>query len=415
MNLETIFKHTLSVILTSVILLQTAEAQGTSGQSNTQARPFPTTNYYRSPYARPPGYKPGEYAARAYARQQAEEQEQKQPQRDQSRQQYQRELQQVLSGTGFKTPSSATKNGKEKGYSYQDTVSVDGMNRTFQVHLPIGYRTLKNMPVVMVFHGLQLNGSIMMFLSNMNSVADRNGFIVMYGDGVGKAWEDGRGSHGHDDVGYVCKVLDKIATTVSIDRRRVYASGISNGGYFTQLLACAIPDRIAAVAVVAATMMQQAGSHCHSNRTMPIMFFLGTNDPLISWGSAGAGTTSAELGELAELVGVSKIGGVDSAMARFGGIMPVPEVMEFWAAHNHCSSANPSISMEPDRDSKDGTRVKKESWGSGSSEVVLYRIEGGGHTWPGGMPYASQAFAGRVSRDIDASETMWQFFKNKSR
>ncbi len=76
-----------------------------------------------------------------------------------------------------------------------------------------------------------------------------------------------------DDVGYVCKVIDKVANTVSIDKRRVYACGISNGGYFSQMLACAIPERIAAIGVVGSTIMQQAANGCHSNKPMPVMFF----------------------------------------------------------------------------------------------------------------------------------------------
>lgn len=308
-----------------------------------------------------------------------------------------------------------TKGDSTKGYTYQDTVSIDGMNRTFQCHLPPGYKSLKNMPLVLVFHGLQLNGSIMMFLSQFNPVADKNHFAVIYGDGVGKAWDDGHAGRGIDDVGYVNKVIDKVANTVSIDRKRVYACGISNGGYFSQMLACAIPDKIAAVGVVGSTLMQQAANGCRSNRPMPIMFFLGTGDPLIAWGSSGSGTASEELNELVDMVGASKYGGVDSALARFGGLMSVPDMIEFWTNHNQCGSARPYISNEPDRDPKDGTRVRREAYGSMGREVILYRIENGGHTWPGGLPYAPSGMAGKVSQDINASETLWQFFRTHSR
>ncbi len=416
MKLATILTLMLSAAIPLSLLAQTSSSAQTaantqnSGQSSNQAKPFPTSNYYRSPYARPQGYRPGEYAARAYARQQQQEEERRHPGRQQAQQQGQRQAgQQIQNYLG-----TSSKTDRQKGYSYQDTVNVDGMNRTFQCHLPVGYKSLKNMPVVLVFHGLQLNGSLMMLISNFNPVSDRNGFVVVYGDGVGKAWDDGRG-RGIDDVAYVCKVLDKVASTVSVDKRRVYACGISNGGYFSQLLACAIPDKLAAIGVVGSTLTQQAASHCHSSRSMPIMFFLGTNDPLIAWGSQSSGTAREELGELADMVGVSKIGGVESALARFGGLLPVPEVIDFWTTHNHCASGNPYSTMEPDRDPKDGTRVRKESYGSSGSEVILYRIEGGGHTWPGGFPYASSGFAGRISQDINASETLWQFFKTHSR
>jgi polyhydroxybutyrate depolymerase len=413
MKLATILTLIVAVAVPLSLLAQTGSSaqssQQSGGQSTNQARPFPTTNYYRSPYPRPPGYRPGEYAARAYARQQQQEEERRHPSKQPTQQQVQG-IQQIQNYLGM-----SSRTDKQKGYTYQDNISIDGMNRTFQCHLPVGYKSLKNMPVVLVFHGLQLNGSMMMFISNFNPVSDRNGFVVVYGDGVGKAWDDGRGGRGVDDIAYVCKVIDKVASTVSVDKRRVYACGISNGGYFSQLLACAIPDRLAAIGVVGSTLTQQAANHCHSDRAMPIMFFLGTNDPLIAWGSSGAGTVSGELNELVDMVGANKYGGVESALARYGGLMPVPEVIDFWTAHNHCSSSNPHSTNEPDRDPKDGTHVRREAWGSSGGEVVLYRIEGGGHTWPGGLPYASSGFAGRISQDINASELLWQFFRTHSR
>lgn len=413
MKAATILTLLLAAVLPLNLLSQSSSlAQNSSQQSGgqSQARPFPTTNYYRSPYARPTGYRPGEYAARAYARQMEREEQQKQARKQQSQPQQYSQLKQYAQPSG----ALASDKDKNRGYTYADKVNIDGMNRTFQCHLPAGYKNLKNMPLVLVFHGLQLDGLTMMYLSNFNPVSDRNGFVVIYGDGIGKAWDDGRGARGYDDVGYVSKVIEKISNTVSIDRRRVYACGISNGGYFSQLLACAIPDKLAAIGVVGSTMLQQAANRCHSNRSMPIMFFLGTGDPLVAWGSAGSGTANGELNDLVELVGANKIGGVDSAMARFGGIIPVPELIDFWTAHNHCSS-NPYTTMEPDRDPKDGTRVQRQTWGSSGSEVVVYRIEGGGHTWPGGFPYAGREFAGRISQDINASELLWQFFKTKSR
>lgn len=426
----------LSAAIPLNLLLQTgssaqSSAQNPSGAGNQSSQPFPTTNYYRSPYARPPGYRPGEYARRAYMRQMQEEEERKHPGSTQAQQsqapqgqgqqgvqtlQSQRAQQgRQIQNAGQRYLGVTPKGDTTKGYTYQDTVSIDGMNRTFQCHLPPGYKTLKNMPVVLVFHGLSLNGSLMMFLSQFNPVADRNNFAVIYGDGIDKCWDTGQSGRGVDDVGYVCKVIDKIANTVSIDKRRVYACGISNGGYFSQMLACAIPERIAAIGVVGSTIMQQAANGCHSNKPMPVMFFLGTSDPLISWGSSGASTANGELNELVELVGANKFGGVDSALARYGGLMPVPEMIEFWCAHNQVGAAHANITNEPDKDPRDGTRVRREAYGSSGREVILYRIENGGHTWPGGLPYASSGFAGKISQDINASETLWQFFRTHSR
>jgi polyhydroxybutyrate depolymerase len=96
----------------------------------------------------------------------------------------------------------------------------------------------------------------------------------------------------------------------------------------------------------------------------------------------------------------------------FGRTLSVPETVKYWVNHNQCSSS-PSISMEPDRDPKDGTRVRKELYSEcrESSEVVLYAVEGGGHTWPGGDQYLPQWIIGKTSNDIDANEVIWDFFK----
>jgi polyhydroxybutyrate depolymerase len=107
-------------------------------------------------------------------------------------------------------------------------------------------------------------------------------------------------------------------------------------------------------------------------------------------------------------------GGGDIRFGRktFGRALSVPETIKYWVNHNQCSSS-PSISMEPDRDPKDGTRVRREAYNQcrESSEVVLYAIEGGGHTWPGGDQYLPQWIIGKTNRDIDANEVIWDFFR----
>ena len=225
----------LTLLLSAAIPLNVFAQQSNQTGSQRQARPFPTTNYYRSPYARPPGYRPGEYAARAYARQMQQEDEKRHPNRQDGQGRAGQENQAIEQARRYL--DIPAKNDKNAGYTYQDTITIDDMKRSFQCHLPPGYKVLKNMPLVLCFHGLGLNGNLMAFISQFNTVADRNGFAVAYGNGINNAWDDGRGGRGIDDVGYVCKVIDKVAATVSIDKRRVYACGISNGGYFSQLLA----------------------------------------------------------------------------------------------------------------------------------------------------------------------------------
>ncbi|CAN5541096.1 hypothetical protein BH11CYA1_BH11CYA1_15110 [soil metagenome] len=300
---------------------------------------------------------------------------------------------------------------KNKSYHFTDTVMVDGLQRHFQVHVPASYDRSKAMPVVLIFHGLQMNGTMMVGMTGFNPVSDHNNFIAVYGEGVNSRWSDGRTSSGVDDVAYVVNLLDKLAKEVNIDRRRIYACGISNGGFFAQALACAIPDKIAAAGVVASTMMDRTQATMQGSKAVPIVFFLGTDDPLLPW----ADGRNKDIGKLGEALGLGALGSIDNGLARVGGLMNVPETIAFWTAHNNCSGS-PQVTQEADRDPRDGTTVKRESYGSSSNQVLLYTIEGGGHTWPG-CPNLSaiSGLTGKICQDIDASTLMWEFFKTRSR
>ncbi len=300
----------------------------------------------------------------------------------------------------------------KKYIHFTDTVAVDGMQRQFQVHVPPAYDRLKPMPVVLIFHGLHMNGTMMVGATGFNAIADRNNFIAVYGEAVNGRWNDGHTGTGVDDVAYVSALLDKLATVVSVDRRRVYACGISNGGFFSQVLACTLTNKIAAAGVVASTMMSQTETLMQSSKTMPIVFFLGTDDSLLPW----ADGRTKDIGKLGEVLGLSGIGSIDNGLAQtYGGLLTVPQTINFWTSHNRCSSTT-SATQVPDRDPKDGTRVKKEVYGSSGSEVVLYTIEGGGHSWPGCPNLkAISSIGGNISQDIDASALMWDFFKTHSR
>ncbi|MBP9089931.1 hypothetical protein KBI23_02815 [bacterium] len=342
--------------------------------------------------------------------QQSQFQQQQQPQpqyRRQTTQTYQASPTSAVSTPGQSQQSQQ----KGKSYHFVDSVMVDGLQRQFQVHVPPGYDRSKPMPVVLIFHGLHMNSTMMMGMTGFNPVSDHNNFIAVYGEGVNNRWSDGRTGSGVDDITYVTSLLDKLAKEVNIDRRRIYACGISNGGFFAQVLACNLPDKIAAAGVVASTMMDRTQGMMQGSKAVPIVFFLGTDDPLLPW----ADGRTKDIGKLGEALGLSSLGSIDNGLARYGGLMTVPETIGFWTGHNNCSG-NPQTRQEADRDPRDGTTVRRESYGSSSNQVVLYTIEGGGHTWPG-CPNLSaiSGLTGKISQDIDASSEMWEFFKSHSR
>lgn len=293
-----------------------------------------------------------------------------------------------------------------KAYNFSGQLAVNGIPRNYYVHVPPSYDRSKSMPLVLVFHGTHLNGPAMIYLTNFNTYADKKGFIVVYPNGAGGRWEDGRTGTGvADDIGFVRSLLDRLSSVVNIDRRHIYAAGFSNGGYFTERLACE-SDRIAAIAVVAASMMERTATECSANRRVPVIFFVGTADPLVP---SEESEHNDQLGKLGELVGLSGLGSLSVPVARMGGVMPLSEALSFWCRHNQCS-LSPYANEEPDRDPRDGTTVRRETYGAYGSEVVYYKIKGGGHTWPGATFNAPSDIFGKTTYDINATELITDFF-----
>lgn len=291
---------------------------------------------------------------------------------------------------------------------YVDYVKTGGLNRPFRVHLPSNHNKSRATPVVLVFAGLKMSGESMIGVTGLSGTANRNDFIVVYCESTGE-WEDGMKNQRVDDVGYVDAVITRLSQTVSIDTHRIYAVGLSNGGYFCQLLACSMPEKIAAIAVVASTGMEQALKRSKGERAIPVVFFLGTEDPLINWGDG----QSKKLGKYAQKLGLAEIDPSLLGLAQYGGWYSVPQLINFWTTHNHCQGP-PRSSYEPDRDPNDGMRVKKDVWGNRGNEVVLYTIEGGGHTWPGCILLAGRRQSS-CCQDINTGEAIWDFFKYQSR
>jgi polyhydroxybutyrate depolymerase len=284
-----------------------------------------------------------------------------------------------------------------------DSIIFAGLERTYRIHMPPTYDKSNAVPLLIALHGGRGSGEKMeeLTLRGFNRLSDKEGFIVVYPDGIEKHWNDGRENvkyRAHrekiDDVGFISALIDHLAKQCNIDINRVYATGISNGAMMSFRLGCELSEKIAAIAPVAGSMPENLPGRCLFSRVLPVLMISNTDDQLVPW----------EGGE------------IRFGRQRFGKVSSVAESVKFWTTHNQCSSA-PNITWEPDRDPKDGTRVRKELYNQcrESSEVVLYGIEGGGHTWPGGHQYLPEWIIGKTSRDIDANEVIWSIFKKHAR
>lgn len=269
-----------------------------------------------------------------------------------------------------------------------------GHERTFRLYVP--EHAADPAPLLLVLHGGGGSGAGMelMTLQGFDRIADREGLVVAYPDGIGRSWNDGRSDvrsrsvqEEIDDVGFLRALVEDLATGMKIDRSRVYATGISNGGMMSYRLACDAPDVFAAVAPVAAEFAAELSPRCAPARPISIAILNGTEDPIMPW--AG--------GEVRVLGSVR------------GRVISGPDSFERWRALDRCGETSTSAprAAEPADDTSVVAHVANGC--ADGVEVRLYEIRGGGHTWPGGEPYLGRWLVGRVSQALDANQEIWRF------
>jgi polyhydroxybutyrate depolymerase len=273
------------------------------------------------------------------------------------------------------------------------SVKMGDEMRTFLVHVPKNYDAKKPTPVVLVFHGAFTNGAITVLFTGMNAKSDEAGFIAVYPNGTGAGdtflfWNAGMarmqaGKKQPDDVAFVGKLLDDLATVVNVDPKRVYATGISNGGMMCYRLATELSDRIAAIAPVSGTM---AIDKANPKRPVPVMHFHGLADKIVPYAGIANSTTR-----------------------RSFSFKSVDDTMKIWTKIDGCTG-EPKVERLPDT-AHDGTMVTKTTWSGGKdgAEVILYAIDGGGHTWPG-RPRGLELL-GKSTKNVNANDLIWDFFK----
>jgi polyhydroxybutyrate depolymerase len=272
------------------------------------------------------------------------------------------------------------------------TIMSQGIQRTYLLYTPGRYTENKPTPLVIAFHGGRSNPQRLAMTTDFNTLADREGFIVAYPAGVNQNWNDGRASEGlpqQDDVAFVSTMIDHIQTLRSIDRSRIYATGISNGGFMTQRLACELSQKIAAFAAIAATFPAALADRCRPNKIVPILMMHSPDDRFVPWQ------------------------GGTMVRGQGGVILSFPQTVDFWKTNNKCTSSQPVKSLG--QAVEDGTEVTitRFTGKTPKTEVISVRIDGGGHTWPSGTGQP-EWLVGKTSQKLNASQSIWDFFKRHS-
>ncbi len=265
-------------------------------------------------------------------------------------------------------------------------VQFDGQDRQYHLYIPEGYDDERIGSLVYVLHGGTTNALEMAALTKegFNQFADDANVIIVYPDAAGTLWNSGSGTPGNsraDDLGFLLQIADDLALEYNIDPNALFFTGISSGGYMSNHVACAVPERVVAIAPVSALPTESVTQVC-AGASIPVMIFIGTADRLIPFE------------------------GRRNRMNPDNSAMSFAATGEFWASNNDCT-ANPVIELLPDI-AEDGTQVTRTSYMDCTADVEMVAIDGGGHTWPGGEPRGG--FLGVTSEDINANELIWTFF-----
>lgn len=268
------------------------------------------------------------------------------------------------------------------------SIEVGGRTRSAVVHVPPGYTGSEPVPLVLLLHGGGGNGLQAARAYRMDPVADRENFIVAYPNGTSRmgdmlTWNAANccgyaQDQGVDDVAFIRALVEELERRYTIDPRRIYATGMSNGGMMAYRLACRLSDKLAAIAPVAGALNEAS---CAPGGPVPTIIFHGADDQHVLY-DGGYGPRQFE--------------------PRYD--FPVSHAVSFFVAHNNCSPA-------PVAETSPSGAIRKETYagGTGGAEVIVYTVVGGGHSWPGGVP-PTRPGADAPTQEISASELMWEFF-----
>ncbi len=278
----------------------------------------------------------------------------------------------------------------------EHTFVQNGIERQYLLYTPFGVNRLEGpRPLVLVLHGGggTHTGMVGFTRRRFNRLADQHGFYVVFPNAVDKMWDFDKGeiSAGFaqriDDRAYFQKLLDDLEAQLPIDSGRIFATGISRGGQACYYLAAQFPEKIRAIAPVTMPLPKYMVEDCRRGPPIGLALFNGTQDPLVPYQG----------------------GWIEIRGKKRDQVISTDETIKIWLGRNGCPDAEAGATSTIDEPG-DQTSVTRTEWDCPAAPVVLYRIQNGGHTWPGGNQYLPKKIVGEVCRDIDGADEIWEFF-----
>lgn len=244
------------------------------------------------------------------------------------------------------------------------SINVNGVSRDFIAYVPQDYDASQKYPLVFSFHGLTSTMDKNYDYTDFDILAEQEGFIVIHPQGISNSW-NAVSTTSNVDIDFTKALISTFTTEYSIDKTKIYATGMSNGGFLSFLLACKMSDTFAAIASVTGLMFSNVIDNCVPSRAVPILQIHGDQDEAVDYAN-------------------------------------VKTILEFWVDKNG-TNTYPELSIIPDINTQDNSTVERYIYNDGinGSIVQHLKIIGGKHDWPGAWG----------NMDIDASTEIWNFFK----
>ena len=277
---------------------------------------------------------------------------------------------------------------EETGFVEERVIEHEGLERSFLIYVPKNIK--ENAPLVVAIHGYTSSAKTLMGYSGINQIADVEGFMVAYPQGTKDSRDNNFFNVGYEfhsdskvnDVNFIREIVLNLTKDYKLNSKRVFATGMSNGGDMSYLLACTSSDLFTAVAPVAGVMMKDTLENCNPEKKIPIFEIHGTKDS------------------------ISKFEGDMNNEDKWGAYYDLPSTIEFWV-NKHALNEKETIQLE-NKNTEDGTTITFERYWSDESqrEVWFYIVNDGNHTWPG----MTGLFSRTANQDINSAEEIWKFF-----
>ncbi len=283
-------------------------------------------------------------------------------------------------------------------------ITHNGYTRSWLTHIPKNYSAVKKYPLVIALHGG--GGSAKQLMNRtkrrFNKLADTEGFIVVYPQGVKKSWNDNnkRDQNGFarkmniDDVGFISKMISTLQSNYNINNNAVFACGISNGGLMSQTLAMELPNKIKAVGMVASNFGEDQINESKNVLPFSILFIHGTKDPIIPYSGGEIEVFNKKRGKV---LGIAKSIKYISNL-NGNSLNPIVTKLDNTSFKDNCTSEH-LVYPNPENP---------------SLKVELIKVINGGHSWPGAKKKKRllKKITGTTAQDFNACDKLWEFFKS---